>query len=163
MPKSIRLMDPVMVDRLQAIDPKRSPANSPNLKRWVARHGRGDDQVYELVTAPNETSIYARGQLFIGSPYAVFEGDTDFSGVLLMGVLCQGAAAKRACLRGLAPSLKLVEGFWERYARVGRCAVDPMHQIKFIREERYLQCEGLKVCLWCQATLSKGTAVRVQQ
>ena len=87
----------------------------------------------------------------IGHPYSAYEGDTDFSGAHLLGVLCNGSEERRYCLPGAIMSLELVVDFWDRYLEVGRCAIDPAHQEHFQVGERYREHDGHRTCLWCGA------------
>lgn len=137
-------------DLLSAIAPKNSPAFSANLHRWMRSHGRIGDTIYRLDAGGKLSRIYGAGTLFLGQPYADYSGDTDFSGVLLMGVLCNGSSATRVCLGGAAPSLVVVEDFWEQYKQIGRCAIDVSHSIGFRDEaQRFHLVDGQQTCKWC--------------
>lgn len=64
-----------------------------------------------------------------------------------MSVLCNGRDAERyAYLCG--NGLKSLDGFWDNYLKVGRCAVDPPHQEHFMAD-RFLEHEAGRECLWC--------------
>lgn len=140
---------------LKQISPTCSAAFSPNLYRWMKRYGHAylDGGVAESVFRVRPESKFAKeflaGTLFIGCPFDQHEGDTDFSGTLLMGVLCRGSKARRYCYAGGMDSLELVEGFWDDYLRVGRCAIDPDHEQDFHGSERYSVAGGVRNCLWC--------------
>jgi len=144
--------------RLLELAPKLSPSFSPNLYRWMRetahfyRDGGVSETVYRVVPNTRAAESFGAGTLLIGYPINGYPGDTDFSGVRLMAVLCQGVKADRWCLAGIAPDLELVEGFWDRYLSVGRCAVDPEHQEHFIGGERYRIDADARTCLWCGAT-----------
>ncbi|WP_156176488.1 hypothetical protein [Pseudomonas veronii] len=139
-----------IAELLSAISPRRSPALSANLHRWMRSHGREGDSVYRLEAGGKLARIYGAGTLFLGQPYPVYAGDTDFSGVLLMAVLCNGTSATRVCLAGLSPSLVEVAGFWDRYKTVGRCAIDENHSIGFRDDaHRFEVKDGQQICTWC--------------
>lgn len=141
-------------DLLSAITPKNSPAFSANLHRWMRSHGRLADTVYRLDAGGKLARVYGAGTLFLGQPYADYSGDTDFSGVLLMEVLCNGSSAARVCLAGDAPSLVEVENFWDQYKLVGRCAIDVNHSVGFRDEaQRFHLVGGQRTCKWCAAAV----------
>lgn len=144
-------------DLLSAIAPKNSPAFSANLHRWMRSHGRVGDTVYRLDAGGKLARSYCAGTLFLGQPYADYCGDTDFSGVLLMGVLCNGSSATRVCLAGDAPSLIEVENFWDLYKQVGRCAIDVNHSVGFTdHAQRFHQVDGQRTCKWCAAPVANS-------
>lgn len=139
-------------DLLSAIHPKNSPAFSANLHRWMLSHGRTGDTVYRLNACSKLANVYSARTLFLGQPYADYSGDNDFSGVLLMGVLCKGSKAARVCLAGDAPSLVEVENFWDQYKLVGRCAIDDKHSVEFRdQDQRFHQIDGHRACKWCSS------------
>ncbi|WAT32256.1 hypothetical protein [Pseudomonas sp. GXZC] len=145
---------------LSAISPKKSPALSANLHRWMRSHGRAGDTVYRLNAGGKLSGLYAAGTLFLGQPYADYSGDTDFSGVLLMGVLCNGSSVTRVCLGGAAPTLVEVEDFWEQYKQVGRCAIDVNHTVGFRDEsKRFHLVDGQRTCKWCAAPVENSKGV----
>lgn len=143
---------------LLALAPKLSPAFSPNLYRWMRetahfyKDGGVAEAVYRVVANTKAAESFGAGTLLIGYPLNGYLGDTDFSGIRLMAVLCQGAKAGRWCIAGIAPDLELVEGFWDHYLTAGRCAVDSEHQEHFIGGERYRIDGDARTCLWCGVT-----------
>lgn len=96
----------------------------------------------------------------IGYPIHGHPGDTDFSGVRLRDVLCNGGKAGRWCYGGFAPDMELLEGFWERYRLVGRCAIDPEHHEGFMGD-RYAVEGDSRSCLWCGHKQNKVVTQRV--
>ncbi|MDH0342019.1 hypothetical protein [Chromobacterium haemolyticum] len=143
--------------RLNDIHPCKSPAFSPNLHRWMRSRGHAyqnggvADTVYRVRPDSKLATTYGAGTLFIGHPYSQYEGDTDFSGELLIAVLCHGTKAGSFCFAGAAPALEEVTGFWDRYLDVGRCAIDPDHKEHFIGGDRFRIEGDLRECLWCGA------------
>lgn len=146
--------DPAWSALMEAICPKRSAAFSPNLRKWLLAYGRPGDAVYRLRPGQH-SSRYGGGEgaLFIGQPFNGYAGDQDFSGILLMSVLCNGPGAKRCCLPGAMRVLDVVEDFWSRYREVGRCAIDPGHQVQFRDDGRYRRVNDEEVCCWCDAVV----------
>lgn len=144
--------------RLRDIAPERSPAYSPNLYRWMRRHahffaqGGVHESVYRVRADSAGARTFGAGTLLIGAPYSAYEGDTDFSGTRLMAVLCQGVEASSFCNVGVAPSLEVIDGFWDRYLEVGRCAIDPDHREHFHGGNRYQVDGASRTCLWCGVT-----------
>lgn len=142
-------------DLLETIAPKNAPSFSANLHRWMQKNGRAGDTVYSLDAGGKLAKVYGAGTLFLGQPYGDYSGDTDFSGVRLMEVLCNGASAVRSCFAGDAPSLVEVPRFWERYKQVGRCAIDVSHSIGFRDDaERFHEVGGRRICKWCAAPVA---------
>lgn len=153
--------------KLKDITPSVSAAFSPNLHRWMKsrgheyRDGGVAETVYRVIPGTRLAKEFGAGALFIGCPYNQYENDTDFSGSLLVAVLCNGSKATRYCYVGAAPSLEVVEGFWDSYLRVGRCAIDPEHKENFHGSERYSMDGDVRTCLWCgeqhQKTVTQRT------
>jgi len=113
---------------------------SPNLGRWLARNRRqfGD-----------RPGVYrdADSVLFFGK----IEDHGFFIGARMWGVL---AGNKRGSIYAYEPRIGLelteVEGFWDRYAEQGRCAMDPEHRTSFIGDDTRWQVDGdHRECLWC--------------
>lgn len=52
----------------------------------------------------------------------------------LLGVLCNGASENSFAWNKPADLVEIA-GFWERYTKDGRCAIDVDHQISFASEE----------------------------
>lgn len=145
--------------RLKQLDPKLSPAFSPNLYRWMRakshfyRDGGTTDTVYRVMPGTKLAEDYGAGTLFIGYPYNESPSDKDFSGARLMQVLCNGGKAQRFCFPHMAHELEVIEGFWEAYLSVGRCAIDPGHYQHFIGDRYKVDNENPdnRTCLWCGA------------
>jgi len=156
MAKSLRAASNVAEPRaefsalLRRIHPKHSPAYSKNLRLWMMNHGRAGDNIFQAVAGSKLAQLYGVDAFFIGQHYDGYEGDNDFSGVQLMQVLCMGSSANRACFPGGSQMLTEVSDFWNRYERVGRCAIDPNHQIMFVEfEKRFHHVDGQRTCRWC--------------
>lgn len=144
-------------DLVSSIAPKNSSAYSANLHRWMRSFGRVGDTVYRLDAGGRLAKVYGSDTLFLGQPYADYSGDTDFSGVLLMEVLCNGSSATRVCLAGDAPSLVEVEDFWDQYKLVGRCAIDVNHSVGFRDDaQRFHNVNGQRICKWCAAPVANS-------
>ena len=140
---------------LARIHPKHSPAYSKRLHQWLKTHGRSGDNLYQVSSGSKLARVYGSGSFFIGQPYNDYEGDTDFSGAMLMQVLCMGRSVIRACFSGDAPELIEVAGFWGRYEVVGRCAIDPTHQIDFRdNDKRFHAVHGQQFCKWCSSPVA---------
>lgn len=144
--------------RLLQLQPKLSPAFSPNLYRWMrsSAHFYSDggvaEAIYRVKAGTPAASYLGAGTLMIGYPMDGYPGDKDFSGARVIAVLCNGSGERRACFASLAPDLEVVEGFWDRYLAVGRCAIDPDHREHFMDGERYRVDGDARTCLWCGVT-----------
>lgn len=151
---------------LKHIAPAISAAFSPNLHLWMKSRGHAyrdggvAETVYRVLPNSRLAKEFGAGTLMIGCAYDQYEGDTDFSGSLLINVLCNGSKATRYCYPGAAPSLEIVEGFWENYLKVGRCAIDPEHKEHFHGGERYSVIDDVRTCLWCGEQHQKTVTVR---
>lgn len=141
--------------RLRDLMPEKSASFSPNLYRWMKksahfyRDGGVADGVFRVKPGTPAAKSFGAGTLMIGYPINGYPGDTDFSGSRLMGALCNGGRETCFCYAGIAPDLELVEGFWDSYLQVGRCAIDPKHERHFSGGERYLVNGNQRECLWC--------------
>lgn len=119
--------------------PKRGDKYSPNLYRWLIKHLRHVSNI----------EVYAAkyGELWIGTgPDGAW-----FHGVRMLSVLCNGGRAESMAyqLRQVGP-MKLVDDFWDRYLRDGRCAIDRDHGMFFIGDEARWKVKGnRRECLWC--------------
>lgn len=56
--------------------------------------------------------------------------------------------------------LEVVDGFWDRYLEVGRCAIDPGHQEHFSGPERFSIQGNIRTCLWCGCVQHKVVTPR---
>lgn len=141
--------------RLSDLAPEHSPSFSPNLYRWMKcrAHFYSDggvaEGVYRVKPGTSTAEYFGDGTMMIGYPMNGYPGDTDFSGVRLYHALCNGSKALSWCYTNMAPDLELVEGFWDRYLQVGRCAIDPEHQTHFSGGERFIVNGNVRKCLWC--------------
>jgi hypothetical protein len=129
---------------LDAIRPTNGTKFSPNLFRWAYKHQHRDLRVY-MRSGKREG---LPDMLYIGDFY-----DGDFIGMHLIRVLCQGIALQELCY--LSGTFTEVPDFWERYVKIGRCAIDTNHQMRWMpfdcNVQRY-EIEGDKrVCQWCGA------------
>lgn len=119
--------------------PKRGDKYSPNLYRWLIKHLRHVSHI-EVYAAKD-------GELWIGTgPDGAW-----FHGVRMLSVLCNGGRAESMAyqLRQVGP-MKLVDDFWDRYLRDGRCAIDRDHGMFFIGDEARWKVKGnRRECLWC--------------
>jgi hypothetical protein len=155
--------------KLRDIAPSRSSSFSPNLYAWMRRYahfyreGGHIDNVYRVVDGSPLASTFGfgAGVLLIGRRYDQYEGDTDFSGIRLIEALCKGAKASRVCYVGAMRSLEPVEGFWERYLEVGRCAIDPTHAEHFVHADRFAMNGDTRTCLWCGAKHQRTLVPRI--
>lgn len=141
--------------RLRQLQPTLSAAFSPNLYRWMRSRahfytdGGVAEAVYRVKAGTPAASYLGAGTLMIGYPMDGYPSDKDFSGARLIAVLCNGSSERRACFANLAPDLEVVEGFWNRYLDVGRCAIDPGHLQHFMGGDRFQEGTTLRTCLWC--------------
>ena len=142
------------------LEPKKSAAFSPNLHKYLKEKGHffkdGGllDGVYEVQSGTNAAEQFGAGTLLLG-----YQDEGFFTGARLMAVLCNGQEADRyayPCSGGL----KFLDGFWDSYLKVGRCAIDPSH-IEHFMASRFREHESGRECLWCGHTQRKVMTPRV--
>jgi len=152
---------------IKQLAPGVSASFSPNLYRWMKSCGHAyqdggvAEAVFRVLPGTRLANEYGAGSLMIGCAYNQYEGDMDFSGSLLIAVLCNGAKAPRYCLPGAVIMLEKVEGFWDRYLLVGRCAIDSDHKDHFCGNERYSVEGDVRTCLWCGEQHQKVVTSRI--
>ncbi|AHJ13110.1 hypothetical protein [Sulfurospirillum multivorans] len=132
-------MDGLTKKTLQLISPKHGDKFSPNLHKWLKENFR--EREFETKVFINND-----GARFIG----FFDDDGWFYGSNLMGVLCNG---KKECTGAYQPSsvkdYQEIQGFWDNYAKDGRCAIDPEHEEHFRGNTRWIEHGNVKTCTWC--------------
>ena len=140
--------------------PSKSEAFSPNLHNYLKEHahffrdGGILDGVYQVLPDTKAASQFGAGSLLLGYP-----DDGFFIGARLMSVLCLGREAER-CAYPCGSGLKFLEGFWDSYLKVGRCAIDPAHTEHFMAN-RFHEHETGRECLWCGHQQRKVITPRV--
>ncbi|WP_298151073.1 hypothetical protein [Flavobacterium sp.] len=140
---------------IKQLSPSVSASFSPNLHRWMKSCGHAypdggvAETVFRVLPETRLAKEYGAGTLMIGCAYNQYDGDTDFSGSLLIGVLCNGAKDPRYCFPDAVGMLEEIVGFWDSYLQVGRCAIDPKHKEHFFGSERYSLAGEVRTCLWC--------------
>lgn len=138
---------------LKRLAPSVSAAFSPSLHSWMRAkaHFYKDGGVLETVyrVKPNTklAQEYGAGTLMLGYP-GDSGNDKGFCGIRLMAVLCQGPKAGSFYYLGMTPMLEEVEGFWDAYLKIGRCAIDPEHKEGFMGD-RYSMDSDVRTCRWC--------------
>lgn len=138
--------------KLAQIAPEKSAAYSPNLHQWMRAkaHFYKDGGVLQTVYRVKPGTLLAKelgeGTLMIGYPDN--GNDKGFTGIRLMATLCQGAKAGSFYYIGMARMLEEINGFWDQYLSVGRCAIDPAHEEGFLGE-RFSLSGDTRTCLWC--------------
>ena len=121
-----------------AIHPRNGAKYSPNLHAWLTKRDKKHRTWTSRVFSDADGTLWI-GMLDLG----------DLVGARLMQVLCNGAKTETACLVNLGP-LRELEGFWERYAAIGRCAIDPEHKAYFVGDDTRWRMDGdQRECLWC--------------
>jgi hypothetical protein len=150
---------------LKQLVPARSASFSPNLYRWMKTmahfYGGGGvlQTVYRVKPDTQLAQEYGAGTLMIGYPGDAGD-DQGFVGVRLMAVLCQGVKADSFYYLGMTSMLEEVEGFWDAYLKIGRCAIDPAHQEHFQADRFHEHADG-RECLWCGHQQRKVVTPRV--
>ncbi|MBP8275317.1 MAG: hypothetical protein KAX55_00290 [Propionivibrio sp.] len=134
---------------LRDISPAKHPGFSPNLYRYLKRHGHfyrdGGvlDCAYRVKEGTRLAEFCGAGTVMLG-----FLDDGDFIGSRMMSVLCNGVGSERFCYPG---SAVIIPGFWDQYLKVGRCAIDPEHKEHFVGVDRFDVSGERRVCRWCGA------------
>lgn len=129
---------------VSAIHPRNGAKYSPNLHAWLTKRGKNHRTWTSRVFSDKDGTLWI-GMLDLG----------DLVGARLMQVLCNGAKTETACWVNLGP-LRELDGFWERYTAVGRCAIDPAHKMYFVGDDTRWQTAGNhRECLWCGAHVQR--------
>ncbi|MCL4526433.1 MAG: hypothetical protein M1492_08060 [Gammaproteobacteria bacterium] len=124
---------------LAAINPSNGLQFSPNLYRFLRKHGSTRAKTWRVFRDGDNT-------LWVG-----LLDDGWLHGARLMGILCYGAREQAwAHVPGSICDLHEVPQFWTDYMRIGRCAIDPEHRMSFIGDETRWSVHGNeRSCLWC--------------
>jgi hypothetical protein len=123
---------------------KGDPKFSPNLYAWVRRSARRFPSV-----PPAALKVWrmtgGRGPYyhFIG-----YESDGDVMGNRLSEILARYGRTEIGCYPGLARNAKEVRTWWPRYLKLGRCAIDPKHQVGWV-DRRWDEKGAKRTCRWC--------------
>lgn len=150
---------------LKQLSPTFSASLSPNLYRWMrakAHFYKGGgvlETVYRVKPDTQLAQDYGAGTLMIGYPGDAGL-DQGFVGIRLMAVLCQGVKAGSFYYVGMTPMLEEVDGFWDAYLKIGRCAIDPTHQEHFQGDRFHVHADA-RDCLWCGHQQRKVVTSRV--
>lgn len=147
--------------RAADIAPNKAASFSPNLHKYLSARGvffRDGGLLHAVYAVKPDTKAakwFGAGTLLLG-----FIDDEFFTGSRLIAVLCNGSKADRAAYPGVTDGLELVEGFWDRYLELGRCAIDPSHQEHFLGNR--FQIHGdTRTCLWCNHRQRKVLTPRI--
>lgn len=123
---------------LRRIDPRHHPKFSPNLFRWLMKRGERHRR--------SDTSVFrdTKGTLWIG----YIDDEYNFVGCRLMAVLCNGSKEYPGWFSRLF--VTEIGDFWDQYAKIGRCAIDPKHTMVFVGDDTRWKVDGnIRQCLWC--------------
>lgn len=141
------------LDDYEQINPNRSPSYSKNLYHWLK---------VEFSHPAPMVSVYNSQS---GIPYIGFIDEGYFIGAKLFATLTYGVKAQAYAhtpkdTKGLV--LSVIDTFWDDYRRIGRCAIDPNHNVFFKDEDsRWVQNGKHRICQWCGA--SQHAETRIQE
>lgn len=137
--------------RSNSISPQQSPSFSPNLFKYLKANGHFFEDggiledLFVAVEGTEAAEFFGVGTLLIG-----YIDEACFIGSRIGAALSQGNKAPKhayLCTEGL----QRVDGFWDNYLKIGRCAIDPEHKIHFMGD-RFSMNQDTRTCLWCGAT-----------
>jgi hypothetical protein len=133
-----------MTINLSAINPKKHPKYSPNLYKWLTHPDRKNSRLFEEIKVYRDSNDF----LWIGYIDPKFKGYSEFLSARLYGVLCNGSKEKWSWRTG--EGMVEVEGFWQKYEAIGRCAIDQNHEKVFTGDKTRWQHNGsTRHCQWC--------------
>lgn len=129
------------------IRPDLHPKFSPNLFLYLtSRKMEHDAKLVRVYGSPQWQS-----QLILGIIDTLPRTDWSFGvrGCRLMAAL--SSPRKRENAHFMGQDFQEVEGFWERYVSIGRCALDEEHRTSFIGDDGRWSKEGKnrRRCTWC--------------
>lgn len=158
----VQVSSPVGHKTLRAADiaPSKSASFSPNLHKYLKARGHfyADggllQGVYVIRTGSKAAGVYGAGTLMLGYP-----DDDYFIGTRLISALCNGGK-EESMAHPIGKSVDPVEGFWDNYLKIGRCAIDPAHQEHFMAD-RFNEQGDSRTCLWCGHQQHKVVTPRV--
>lgn len=145
---------------LESIAPSMSASFSPNLYKYLKKKGifysNGGllQSVYVVQPDTKAAKWFGAGSLMLG-----YWDEDFFVGTQLMSILCMGTKAESAA-HACGNGMTILEGFWDNYLKIGRCAIDPDHQEHFM-SDRFQENEGGRECLWCGHQQRKVAISRV--
>ena len=153
---------PIGHKTLQAVDiaPEKAPSFSPNLYRYLKAKGlfyRGGgvaESVFTVRPGTKAAEVYGAGTLMLG-----YLDDGFLVGTRLISALCNGAKTERMA-HPIGKSVDPVDGFWDKYLKIGRCAIDPEHQEQFLSDRFQVQGDT-RTCRWCGHKQHKIVTPRV--
>lgn len=137
---------------IKTLAPTAGPQFSPNLHAWLKKNYGGRLSGWPL-------EVYRRKDDY-NHMYVGYLDDTgSLVGSKLGQILTKGARAQRFSIGG---DYALVRGFWRKYAKIGRCAIDPDHRMGY-KDERWAENKkkALRKCLWCGLQQKKQKQERV--
>ena len=127
-----------------AIHQSKGAKYSPNLHAWLTLRTKKHRAETSRVFADKQ------GTLYVG-----YLDDGYMIGSMLIAVLCNGKKEESWAF-GYLGELTEVPDFWARYTAVGRCAIDPAHQMHFVGDDTRWRTNGeYRECLWCGAHAQK--------
>jgi hypothetical protein len=114
--------------------------HSPNLAKWLAKN-------CDVVYRRDRVNVYDSPD---GPWIGWIEDETWFIGSRLWRALGVGTKAEMGCWTLKLDTLILREGFWDRYAKIGRCEIDQDHARYFIGSDtRWTENGDTRTCNWC--------------
>lgn len=124
----------VRLARLSDVDPRKNPAFSPNLYRWLRKN--------------RFMRCFADRYEAHGIEYLGFLDDTGvLVGSRLWGILCNGVAEQKWSFLHLVGHVTH-RPLWRDYLLRGRCAIDPAHRENFLGD-RFSVDGDRRTCRWC--------------
>jgi hypothetical protein len=131
-----------MTINLSAINPKKHPKYSRNLYEWLSHPDRRKSRRFKDIKVYRDSNDL----LWIGCVTPALIGCSLMA--MLNSVLCNGSKEKWGWRTGVG--MVEVEGFWQEYEAIGRCAIDRDHEIAFVGgDTRWLQDGNTRHCQWC--------------
>lgn len=124
---------------LSDIDPSRDEKFSQNLHAFIKNGTQGRMLKYGRVFRGANDEMY----------FGYFTDSFTFIGARLNQVLTYGKKVETFCFAGLGELVE-VNGFWESYKRIGRCAIDVEHDMHFLNaRNRWAITGNRRSCNWC--------------
>lgn len=142
------------LEGVHKIDPRVHPKYSPNLYKWLNKLSPSFRQRVMVYSHTCHDFLDPLPIHYIG--FLDLDDQNWFHGSKLNTVLCNGAKATvfaYSIKYHFPDNFQIIPEFWDNYIKIGRCAIDTNHSIRFLDDKsRWARDRDTRVCQWCGHT-----------